>query len=204
MTSVSGTEGYAEEADDLFRRYESVSFVELHRSVLHLIPTAPCWVLDIGSGTGRDAAALAAMGHRVVALEPTDEMRMRAVALHPSRQIEWLDDSLPDLMHALGLGKQFDVVMMTAVWMHLDQPQRRRAMPSVASLVRAGGVMMMSLRHGPVPLGRRMFPVAADETIGLAMAEGFQLLMNQSVPSALGTSGVSWTRLAFRKGDASR
>ena len=204
MTSVSGTEGYAEEADDLFRRYESVSFAELHRSVLHLIPTAPCWVLDIGSGTGRDAAALAAMGHRVVALEPTDEMRMRAVALHPSRQIEWLDDSLPDLMHALGLGKQFDVVMMTAVWMHLDQPQRRRAMPSVASLVRAGGVMMMSLRHGPVPLGRRMFPVAADETIGLAMAEGLQLLINQSAPSALGTSGVSWTRLAFRKGDASR
>ena len=204
MTSVSGTEGYAEEADDLFQRYESVSFAELHRSVLHLIPTAPCWVLDIGSGTGRDAAALAAMGHRVVALEPTDEMRMRAVALHPSRQIEWLDDSLPDLTHALGLGKQFDVVMMTAVWMHLDQPQRRRAMPSVASLVRAGGVMMMSLRHGPVPLGRRMFPVAADETIGLAMAEGLQLLMNQSAPSALGTSGVSWTRLAFRKGDASR
>ena len=204
MTSVSGTEGYAEEADDLCRRYESVSFVELHRSVLHLIPTAPCWVLDIGSGTGRDAAALAAMGHRVVALEPTDEMRMRAAALHPSRQIEWLDDSLPDLRHALGLGKQFDVVMMTAVWMHLDQPQRRRAMPSVASLVRAGGVMMMSLRHGPVPLGRRMFPVAADETIGLAKAEGLQLLMNQSAPSALGTSGVSWTRLAFRKGDASR
>ena len=204
MTSVSGTEGYAEEADDLFQRYESVSFAELHRSVLHLIPTVPCWVLDIGSGTGRDAAALAAMGHRVVALEPTDEMRMRAVAHHPSRQIEWLDDSLPDLMHALGLGKQFDVVMMTAVWMHLDQPQRRRAMPSVASLVRAGGVMMMSLRHGPVPLGRRMFPVAADETIGLAMAEGLQLLINQSAPSALGTSGVSWTRLAFRKGDASR
>jgi SAM-dependent methyltransferase len=204
MTSVSGTEGYAEEADDLFQRYESVSFAELHRSVLHLIPTAPCWVLDIGSGTGRDAAALAAMGHRVVALEPTDEMRMRAVALHPSRQIEWLDDSLPDLRHALGLGKRFDVIMMTAVWMHLDQPQRRRAMPSVASLVRAGGVMMMSLRHGPVPMGRRMFPVAADETIGLAMAEGLQLLINQSAPSALGTSGVSWTRLALRKGDASR
>ena len=86
MTSVSGTEGYAEEADELFQRYESISFAEVHRSVLHLIPTAPCWVLDIGSGTGRDAAALAAMGHRVVAVEPTDEMRMRAAALHPSPQ----------------------------------------------------------------------------------------------------------------------
>ena len=139
MTSVSGTEGYAAEADNLFRRYENISFAEVHRSVLHLIPTAPCLVLDIGSGTGRDAAALAAGGHRVVAVEPTAEMRMRNAALHPSRQIEWLDDSLPDLTHALGLGKQFDVVMMTTAWMHLDQQQRRRAMPGVASLVRAGG-----------------------------------------------------------------
>src|SRR5436853_52075 len=83
----------------------------------------PGWVLDIGSGTGRDAAALAAMGHRVIAAEPTDEIRVRAAALHPSPQIEWLDDSLPDLRHALGLGRQFDVVMMTAVLMHLDEPQ---------------------------------------------------------------------------------
>ena len=86
MTPISGTEGYAEEADELFQRYESTSFAEVHRSVLRLIPTAPSWVLDIGSGTGRDAAALAAMGHRVVAVEPTDEMRMRAAALHPSPQ----------------------------------------------------------------------------------------------------------------------
>jgi SAM-dependent methyltransferase len=203
MTSVSGTEGYADEADDLFRRYEDSSFAEVHRSVLHLLPAAPCWVLDIGSGTGRDAAALAAMGHRVVAVEPTAEMRTRAAALHPSPQIEWLDDSLPDLRHALSLGKQFDAVMMTAVWMHLDQQQRRRAMPGVASLVRAGGVMMMSLRHGPVPPGRRMFAVSADETIGLAQAAGLQRLMNQSAPSARAPE-ISWTRLAFRKADASR
>jgi 2-polyprenyl-3-methyl-5-hydroxy-6-metoxy-1,4-benzoquinol methylase len=204
MTSVSGTEGYADEADDLFRRYENISFAEVHRSVLHLIPTAPCWVLDIGSGTGRDADALAAMGHRVVAVEPTAEMRMRAAALHPSQQIEWLDDSLPDLTQVLGLGKQFDVVMMIAVWMHLDQQQRGRAMPRVASLVRTGGAMIMSLRHGPVPRGRRMFAVSADETIGLAEAVGLQLLINQSAPSAPGATGVSWTRLAFQKPDAAR
>jgi hypothetical protein len=59
MTSVSGTEGYTEEADDLFQRYEKISFAEVHRSVLHLIPTAPCWVVDIGCGTGRDVAWLA-------------------------------------------------------------------------------------------------------------------------------------------------
>ena len=59
---VSGTEGYAEEAEELFGRYESIPAADAHRAVLHLIPTAPSSVLDIGSGTGRDAAWFAASG----------------------------------------------------------------------------------------------------------------------------------------------
>jgi 2-polyprenyl-3-methyl-5-hydroxy-6-metoxy-1,4-benzoquinol methylase len=156
---VSGTESYAEEASQLLKRYESISFAEAHRSVMHLIPNEPCRVLDIGAGTGRDAAGFAAMGHRVLAVEPTEEMRRGAMALHPSPLIEWLDDSLPDLTRVRGRDEQFDVVMLTAVWMHLDEQQRRRGIPNLAALVREGGVVIMTLRHGPVPPGRRMFEV---------------------------------------------
>ena len=35
---ISGTEHYAEEAPELLKRYESVSFADHHRSVIHLIP----------------------------------------------------------------------------------------------------------------------------------------------------------------------
>ncbi len=197
---VSGTEGYADEAETLARQYESLSFAETHRLVLHLIPTAACRVLDIGAGTGRDAAGLAALGHRVVAVEPTAEMRVRAVALHPSAQIEWLDDSLPDLVRLMPRGETFDVVMLTAVWMHLDAAQRQRAMPNVASLVRPAGVMIMSLRYGPVPEGRRMFAVPADETVQMAAAEGLRLVLRrEGLAPSLGQAGVTWTRLAFSK-----
>ena len=44
------------------QRYEGISFAETHGSILHLIPPAPCHVLDIGAGTGRDAAGFAALG----------------------------------------------------------------------------------------------------------------------------------------------
>ncbi|MDB5837290.1 MAG: SAM-dependent methyltransferase, partial [Caballeronia sp.] len=37
-------------------------------------------------------------------------------------------------------------------------------MPNVSSLVHEGGVLIMSLRHGPIPRGRRMFDVSAEET----------------------------------------
>src|SRR5215470_12401075 len=151
-----------------------LSFAEVHRPVLHLMPTQPCRVLDIGAGAGHDAAALPAMGHSVVAVEPTAALRVPAMALYPSPAIEWIDDGLPELRSLAGCAATFDLVLLTAVWMHLDATQRRRAMPSVAALMRGGGVMIMSLRHGPVPQGRRMFEVSAEETIALTAAQSLR------------------------------
>lgn len=199
--TVSGTEGYAEEAEALVERYESLTFAHVHRLVWHLFPTAPSRVLEIGAGTGRDAAGFAALGHRVVAVEPTAAMRTRAMALHPSPDIEWLDDSLPDLARVLPRDEMFDVVMLTAVWMHLDAAQRQRAMPNVARLLAPGGVMSLTLRYGPVPAGRRMFAVSADETAALATAEGLrEVLRHEALAASQRQPGVTWTRLAFAKG----
>jgi SAM-dependent methyltransferase len=205
-TRVSGTEGYAEEAEELFKCYESFSAAEAHQTELHLIPTAPGSILDIGSGTGRDAAWFAAMGHRVVAVEPTDAMRIPAMARHPSPRIEWLNDSLPDLAVLRARGERFDAVMLTAVWMHLDAEQRRSAIPNVASLVRAGGAVIMKLRHGPVPPGRRMFEVSPEETIELAQMQGLQSVLNLRAESSQEQNriaGITWTNLAFVKAKAS-
>lgn len=196
---TSGTENYAEEAPELLKRYESISFADHHRSVIHLIPTVPGSVLDIGAGTGRDAAGLVGLGHSVVAVEPTEELRRGAMVLHPSPIIEWVDDSLPDLAAVRARREEFDAVMLTAVWMHLDAPQRRQAMPNVAALVRNGGVMIMSLRHGPVPPGRRIFEISAEETIALTQPLGLRCMLRREAKPSLQKPGVSWTRLAFRK-----
>jgi SAM-dependent methyltransferase len=201
--SVSGTEGYAEEAEELFKQYEGIPFADAHRTVLHLIPAMPGRVLDIGSGTGRDAAWFAGRGHSVVAVEPTDAMRLPAMALHPSPRIDWLNDSLPDLAALRARGATFDLVMLTAVWMHLEEEQRRRAMPNLASLLRPGGTLIMKIRHGPVPPVRRMFEVSAEETIDLARMQGLHPVLNVRTESSLErnrNAGVSWINLALVKG----
>ena len=197
---VSGTEGYAAEGEAFIQRSESITFTDVHEPVLHLLSGAPGHVLDIGAGTGRDAAAFAAMGHRVLAVEPVEELRHAARALHSAPAIEWLDDHLPDLAQVRRRGEIFDLVMLTAVWMHLDAGQRRQAMPVVASLVRPGGTMIMSLRHGPVPPGRRMDDVSGTETVALAASCGLRCMLDIATPSVLPgnrRAGVTWTRLAF-------
>lgn len=192
--------GYASEAPSLLKTYERIAPETLHRPVWHLIPIAPSRLLDIGAGSGRDAAHFAAMGHRVVAVEPVDALREGAMTLHPSPRIEWLADTLPSLSHLRARGEAFDAVLATAVWMHLDESERAAAMPAVASLVAPGGVLLLSLRHGPIPPGRRMFDVSADETIALAGREGLACLVNAVTGSVQAQHpDVTWTRLGFRR-----
>jgi SAM-dependent methyltransferase len=199
VSRFASTQGYAEQAAKLIERYESITPEEVHEKILHLIPESPCRALDIGAGSGRDAAWLAAKGHAVVAVEPTAEMREAGMRLHACPRIEWVDDGLPDLP-ALSGREPFDLIMLTAVWQHLDADERARAMSRVAALARPGAVATLLLRHGPVPEGRRMFQVTAQETAALAEAAGFMVIVNTPRgPLADTPAGVTWTSLAFRR-----
>jgi SAM-dependent methyltransferase len=195
----SSTAGYAAEADRLAVQYESFSFADVHRDVAHLFPAAPARVLDIGAGTGRDAAGFAALGHSVTAAEPTAELRAHGMRLHKDAAIAWADDSLPELARLRAAPARFDLIMLTAVWMHLDPGERARAMPALADLLAPVGLTILSLRHGPVPVGRRMFDVSGDETVALARAHGLELAHRGPRADTQRRSGIDWTVLALRR-----
>lgn len=197
-TPVPGAAGYAEAADSLVQSYESITFEDIYRPLLDLLPQGGR-ALDIGAGTGRDAAALAAKGFRVHAAEPTAELRAHARRLHPSPAITWTDDALPDLA-GLHAGKiRFDLILMTAVWMHLDEEEREKALPRVADFLTPGGRLFMTVRKGPVPPGRRMFSIPIDPLIAAAAKSGLALLRNDEFADMLGRQDVSWTMLAFER-----
>lgn len=192
-----GTQGYGAALID---RYETLDFADKHAEVADLLPAAPCAVLDVGAGTGRDAAALAALGHRVVAVEPTEAFRRYGAEHHASPSITWVDDSLPHLRVVRARGERFALVMLTAVWMHLDAHERGLALPVLASLLDRSGLLVMAVRHGPVPPGRVMFEVAADETVALAGRCGLDCVRNLRTASRLPANrdaGVWWTRLVL-------
>jgi len=196
------TKAYAQNAAELLRRYESGPFERAHETVIHLVPPAPVRVLDVGAGSGRDAAYFAERGDHILAVEPTREMREGAIALHPSPRIEWLDDRLPDLHAVVARGERFDLVWLSAVFMHFDEAERQTALRVFAGLMANGGALMMTLRHGPIPEGRRMFDVTADDVIPHAAALGLRCTHNGFESSRGGpnaVAGVTWTRLWFLK-----
>lgn len=199
MAAIPGTKGYAQEADALAVQYESFTFQALHRNIVPLFPKHAHRVLDIGAGTGRDAAGFAALGMEVLAVEPVAEMRAHGQRMHPSPRIEWLDDALPGLPRTTARNETFDIVMMTAVLMHFDANERAAILACVARLLAPDGILALSLRHGPTPPGRRMFAVDDQEIVALAEADGLEnLLLLQGHRDKFHRDDVTWSRLVFR------
>lgn len=88
---------YEAHAASVAERYEALSFPEVHNWLLYRLPQRrDTTVLDIGAGTGRDAAWLAERGHEVVAVEPSEALRREGQHGHPHPRIRWLNDRLPD------------------------------------------------------------------------------------------------------------
>ncbi len=158
-------------------------------------------MIDIGAGTGAAAAWFARHGQHVLAVEPVVAFRKAGKRLHKSPNIEWLDDCAPELATTLERCEVFDLVLLSAVWHHLDSDQRQRAMPNLRALMVAGGVLVISLRHGPGAQSRACFDAPPEELAELAKAEGLQLELCQSVDSvqdANRAAGVTWTWMVFR------
>ncbi|ATY33845.1 class I SAM-dependent methyltransferase [Sphingomonas psychrotolerans] len=183
----------------LIAGYDELSSARIYAPVRDFLPREPARIADIGAGTGRDAAWFAGQGHRVLAVEPVREFREAGSALHGDR-IGWLDDQLPELARLQSHGP-FDLVMLCAVWHHLDTPGRACAMPSLAQVTAPGGRLILSLRHDPAP-GRGTFPAPPEETIDLAGAAGLDLVHRAEAGSVHPESrakGVRWTWLVLTK-----
>ena len=159
--AVPGTKGYAEGAQKFIQATIAIDFLDLHRDFLPFIPKQPSCILDLGAGIGRDAFELVKRGHWVIALEPIDEFRIAGQTLYPSPQLEWLDDSLPMLNLLSLMANEFDLILASGVWHHLEAKQQSVAMRRITHLLKVNSVFAVSLRNGPPGAGSHIFPTSS-------------------------------------------
>jgi SAM-dependent methyltransferase len=192
---------YDARADALAARYEAVAPEQVHDWLQDLLPSKAAAVLDVGAGSGRDAAWLASEGYDVVAVEPSGRMRTAARRRYEDRPIQWIADSLPGLERTFKSGLSFDVILLSAVWMHVAPSDRARAFRKLITLLKPGGLLAITLRHGPAEPARGFHPVSEDEIRKLARDHGAFIERQVSADDLLGRTDVRWTHLAIRLPD---
>lgn len=191
---------YDQNAEFFLRQYESLDFHEVHADILDLLPNRASLVIDIGAGSGRDAHGLARLGYVVDAVEPAAEMRKRAQALHPDPNIRWIDDRLPKLRNVVASGRRYALVLLSAVWMHIEPNDRPDSMKTLTRILDTDGILVITLRLGPPEPSRDIYPVSEDELLGLAKENKLVLLrLTNAKPDSLNREGITWKTAVFKR-----
>ena len=119
-------------------------------------------------------------------------MRREARERHADPRIRWIDDALPGLTHTHRLGLQYELVLASAVWMHVAPEDRKRAFRKLAMLLAPSGRLIISLRFGPSDHERTMYPVSRSEVERLGQEFGLRVLRVAAGGDSLGRPEVRW------------
>lgn len=185
---------YNEHSQKLIGEYESVTFESVHghwwnKLVDSGFAARPLRILDVGAGAGRDSAFFKNAGHDVLAIEPADKMREHINARYPELRVIGkavpMDQTLP--------GKPFDIILLSAVWMHIRPELREMAFDNLATHLAKGGKMIVFLRHGPFTDGRQEHPVSMAEVQRFADEHELTLsTSDEGKTDVLGRGNVYW------------
>jgi SAM-dependent methyltransferase len=197
MTDDPALAIYAANAGTMARRYDSLTTESLLSGLIDLLPAPPGPVLDIGAGSGRDTAWFQSRGHQVTAAEPVAAFREMIARRVPVATV--VDSALPDLASLTGT---YALILVNAVWHHLDPAARDLALARLAHLLAPEGRVFLALRRGPVPHGAPLHDLDPDTEIARAATAGLMLLRRHEAPAYdadTAAAGITWTWLAFAK-----
>lgn len=192
------TSFYNNNASKLAQQYDSLEFESVHQSWTEYWPQSGDVVLDVGAGSGRDARWMSARGCVVFAVEPSTRL-LEIGNYNCSEQVVWLHDSLPYLKHVIELEKQYDLVLLSAVWMHLPVQQRSIAIKALRSLLSDEGVLVITLRHGEFKDARETFGVSVFELDKLASDVGLVICHIEDGKDSLKREEVTWQTVVMKK-----
>jgi SAM-dependent methyltransferase len=151
--------GRAESFADVADAYERGRPGYPEEALLWLAGDVPVDVVDLGAGTGKLTRGLAALGHRVTAVEPLEEM------LAHLRQVVPDVTALAGSAEAIPLpGASTDVVVAGQAFHWFDAA---RAMSEIARVLRPGGrlALVWNVRDDREPWVSRLSDVIGRETI---------------------------------------
>jgi 2-polyprenyl-3-methyl-5-hydroxy-6-metoxy-1,4-benzoquinol methylase len=138
---------YDNSAEILVGRYESAQMTETRNLLLRHIPCGKR-VLEIGCGSGRDAAFLLSKGFQVVAIDPSNKMVAAALQRHPELQGHLFCSGMPLFDGNPLLNGVFDAALAIATIMHMTDSDLVKSASQLQDMISPDGLLMVSSSIG--------------------------------------------------------
>ncbi|MCP4324940.1 MAG: methyltransferase domain-containing protein [Psychromonas sp.] len=201
---------YNQNAQQLADMYLSKTFEQVHQAWRDHLPAVlkknDARILDLGAGAGRDSKYLAEQGAvnniQITAVEPALMLADLGKKNTQGLNVNWLQDSLPDLKTVTKQEISFDLILLSAVWMHIPNSMRERLLRKLANLLKPGGKLVISLRHGPSGDERKMLEVCSEQLTTLGKKFGLSaVLITERNKDIIGREEVTWQTVALKLPD---
>ncbi|RAS14253.1 methyltransferase family protein [Microvirgula sp. AG722] len=198
MTKRAWT-AYSQASQHYFDVYQELDFTKMHKAFLRFLPAKGSLCLDVGAGSGRDAASLARRGYQVTAVEPSQGLRSLAESHHGSSSITWIDDKLPRLDKVKSLPDRYKFILLSAVWMHIPLRNRLASLRTLRSLLAPDGYIAITLRLGIPSSDRVMYPVSVDELLQHAEKVGLSpVYVGRKTKDSMSRNDVEWQKVVLQ------
>ena len=202
--SCSTLNYYNQNSLDVAKRYESADVTQLHDFLLSGLKPGGS-LLELGCGSGRDAAFMVSQGFKVLATDGSAEMVEQAKRLHPELTDQVSQLELPDGLSTES--KTYDGIYAVAVLMHLSIGEIENTISKIHSRLTAKGRFIFSVpaRRDDVMAnefdakGRRFTALSPEGWIDLCLKYNLQIIRTMMSEDGLARGWVDWMNCLTEK-----
>lgn len=138
---------YSKNYDSLIKKYNSANMSTLY-TLFDKYITKNANVLDIGFGSCRDLLYLDNLGCKVYGIDETKEFVENAQKVFPTKESNFYQASLPNLINNNFFNKKFDAIICIAVWMHLKYEEYEKSIKNIVTLLDTEATLVISYSKG--------------------------------------------------------
>ncbi len=197
-------EYYNQNSQFLTIRYESASVDNIHSSLESCFKRGSR-LLELGTGSGRDASWLVRKGYEIVGIDGSEKMILDAYKVHPELAGKLSVGLLPDCLDTLT--GPYDGIYSIAVLMHLHPSVLPELFSKILDLLCPGGRFYFSVsllrddtdENGFDQKKRYFASLTHDEWLSLASENGFREVESSINGDGLNRSGIKWLTAILEK-----
>ncbi|MBU3015650.1 class I SAM-dependent methyltransferase [Poseidonibacter lekithochrous] len=161
-------------------------------------------ILEVGCGSGRDAAYMIKNGYSIIATDGSKEMIEEAKNIHPELSKKLLYKSLPN---DLNFEMKFDGIYSIATLMHLSENDLNKTISKIYNLLEHNGKFLISVslsrddinEEGFDNKGRFFLILTLENWINICESIGFRILYTYINKDGLQRDGIEWLTLVAQK-----